>query len=72
MCIRDRAWTLSSFDNEDAYGTWRLQIYDRLEADTGTLNSFELIITTPEPATAILLILGIALLRLQNPHSNLK
>ncbi len=66
------AWTLSSFDNEDAYGTWRLQIYDRLEADTGTLNSFELIITTPEPATAILLILGIALLRLQNPHSNLK
>ena len=64
------AWTLSSFDNEDAYGPWRLQIHDRLEADTGTLNSFELIITTPEPATAILLILGIALLRLQNPYSS--
>ncbi|MHC4336456.1 MAG: proprotein convertase P-domain-containing protein [Planctomycetota bacterium] len=65
------AWILSSFDNEDAYGTWRLQIHDAFYADTGTLNSFELIITTPEPATAILLILGIALLRLQRPYSNL-
>jgi hypothetical protein len=65
------AWTLSSFDNEDAHGTWRLQIHDAFYADTGTLDSLELIITTPEPATAILLILGIALLRLQRPYSNL-
>jgi len=65
------AWSLSSFDNEDAYGPWRLQIYDAFYADTGTLDHFELIITTPEPTTAILLILGIALLRLQRHHGNL-
>lgn len=59
------AWSLSSFDDEDAYGLWELHIHDWWQADTGTLNHFELIVSTPEPTTAILLILGIALIRLQ-------
>jgi len=49
---------LSSFDNEDAYGPWCLSIYDSLDAHVGVLDSFGLVITTPEPATAVLLMLG--------------
>jgi subtilisin-like proprotein convertase family protein len=49
---------LEIFDRKDVYGTWWLQIYDMWPVDTGTLDSFELIITTPEPATVIFLILG--------------
>ena len=67
-------YQLSIFDDEDVYGSWRLQIYDAFYYNTGTLDSFELIITTytPEPATAILLILGTALFRLKKPRTNLK
>jgi len=54
-------YKLSEFDDEDAYGPWRLQIYDAFYADTGSLDSFELMITTPEPTTAILLVLGAGL-----------
>ncbi len=61
-------WNLSLFDNEDACGTWRLRIEDWWHADTGNLDSFELIITVPEPATAILLLLGIGLITLLNPR----
>jgi hypothetical protein len=57
-------YELSGFDGEDAYGIWRLQIYDAWDWDTGTLDSFELFITTPEPATAIFLILGAGLVTL--------
>jgi hypothetical protein len=49
---------LGLFAGEDTYGLWQLQIYDMWPADTGTLDSAELIITTPEPATAIFLTLG--------------
>jgi subtilisin-like proprotein convertase family protein len=42
-------YKLSEFDGQDAYGTWRLQIYDQWYADTGTLNRFELMITVPDP-----------------------
>jgi subtilisin-like proprotein convertase family protein len=59
-------WDLSLLDNEDAYGPWRLRVYDAFYADTGTLNSFELVITSPEPATAVLLILGFSLMTLLN------
>jgi hypothetical protein len=34
----------------DAYGSWRLQIYDARYADTGTLDRFELIICGKIPA----------------------
>ncbi len=61
-------WSLSLFDKEDSFGLWHLQIYDAFYADIGTLDSFELMITTPEPATAILLTLGAGLLLLLRPR----
>ena len=64
----DAANLLEIFDGENVYGLWRLQIYDAFYADTGNLDSFELIITTPEPATAILLLLGSSLITLLNPR----
>ena len=57
-------YKLSEFDGEDNYGIWRLQIYDAWDWDTGTLDSFELIIATPEPAVAVFLILGAGLMNL--------
>jgi len=63
---------LDIFDGRDAYGPWRLQVYDAHWWDAGNLNSFELIITTPEPATVILLVLGATLMRLYNRPGNLK
>ena len=55
---------LQVFDGQDCYGSWRLKIYDAFYHDTGTLDSFEIRITVPEPATAVLLTLGTALLSL--------
>jgi subtilisin-like proprotein convertase family protein len=57
---------LSKFDDENAHGSWHLQIYDWWPTDTGTFNRFELMITTPapEPATAMLLTFGAGLIRL--------
>ena len=57
-------YALSEFDNEDAFGLWQLQIYDAFYYNSGTLDSVELMITTPEPATAIFLIFGAGLLKL--------
>jgi hypothetical protein len=62
---------LSKFDGEDAYGSWRLQIYDAFYYNTGTFNHFELAITAPEPATAIFLTLGAGLMRLCRLRGNL-
>jgi len=59
---------LSAFDGEDAHGTWRLLIYDAYYADTGNLESFEIVITVLEPATAILLTLGVGLAILLRPR----
>ena len=56
---------LEAFDGQDTFGTWRLQIYDAYWWDTGTLDSVELMITIPEPATAIILLLGAGLIRLR-------
>jgi subtilisin-like proprotein convertase family protein len=61
-------YELSEFDGENIYGHWHLQIYDMWDWDTGTLNSFELMITAPEPATAIFLTLAAGLLRLFKPR----
>jgi subtilisin-like proprotein convertase family protein len=52
-------YKLSKFDGDDAFGLWRLQIYDAYWWDTGTFNHLELTITTPEPATFFLLALGV-------------
>lgn len=57
-------YQLSEFDGENAYGIWRLQIYDAWEWDTGTFNRFKLMISAPEPATAILLAFATGLLGL--------
>jgi len=62
---------LEVFDGRDSFGLWRLQIHDAFYADTGTLDSFELIITIPEPATAILLLLGTGLMALPKPNRRL-
>jgi subtilisin-like proprotein convertase family protein len=55
---------LSVFDGQDIYGPWRLKIYDQWFADTGNLESFEVMITIAEPATATLLMLGVAFVAL--------
>jgi subtilisin-like proprotein convertase family protein len=57
------SYQLSEFDGEDAFGSWCLQIYDMWDWDTGTLNKFELTISTPEPATFSLIALGAVLLK---------
>lgn len=64
----DTANLLEVFDGQDSYGLWRLQIYDAFYADTGKLDSFEIIVTTPEPAPAILFLLGTGLINLFNPR----
>ena len=61
-------YKLSKFDDEDAYGSWLLEIYDMWPTDTGTFNRFELMIETPEPATAVLLTFGIGLVSLFKPR----
>lgn len=62
---------LDVFDGQDAYGTWRLRIYDQQYADIGALEEFELIITIPEPATAIILLLGAPLVFFRKPPARL-
>lgn len=52
---------LAIFDGEDAYGLWRLQIYDMWHWDTGNLERVELIITVCEPTALSLLALGAGL-----------
>ncbi|UCD52281.1 MAG: proprotein convertase P-domain-containing protein [Phycisphaerales bacterium] len=60
---------LSAFDGEDAFGDWHLEIYDAHYSDTGSLDSFGLTITTPEPATAALLLAGLGIVRLARRRS---
>ena len=59
---------LAVFHRENVLGKWRLKIQDWWAPDVGTLNSFELMIITPEPATATLLTLGAGLLLLLRPR----
>jgi len=44
---------LAAFDGRDAYGFWRLQVYDAYYNDTGYLESFALVITASAPAGTI-------------------
>ncbi|HUT29300.1 MAG TPA: hypothetical protein VMX13_05870 [Sedimentisphaerales bacterium] len=61
-------YELALFDGRDAYGPWSLQIYDMYDWDTGTLDSFELTFTTPEPASALIFALGAALITIFRPR----
>jgi hypothetical protein len=61
-------YKLSEFDAQDSFGSWLLQVYDSWPADTGTFNHFDLMISAPEPASAILLTLGVGLVGLFRPH----
>ena len=60
---------LSAFDGQDAFGQWRLQIRDAGDMHTGQLERTELIITTPEPTTAVLLALGAAVIYMRKSTS---
>ena len=51
--------SLAAFDGEDAYGSWRLCIYDAYYSDTGHLDTFGLAISVPEPATVAFVLLGV-------------
>ena len=68
LSATDAFAALEVFDGQDAYGPWRLQIYDAYHYDTGTLESFELTLTVPEPATVALLTLGTGLVTLFRPR----
>ena len=46
-------YLLEVFDGRDAFGDWRLQIYDMWYWDTGNLESVELIFSIAEPAVTI-------------------
>ncbi len=50
--------SLDILDGESTLGEWRLQIYDQFPNNTGTLDSFELFISVPEPAAVFLLGFG--------------
>ncbi len=57
---------LSVFDGTDAIGRWRLRVEDKYHNDRGVLNKFQLLITTPEPAT--LFLLGAGLLKVRRKY----
>jgi hypothetical protein len=60
--------SLSLLNQEDVHGLWRLKIYDALMAHAGYLDNFTLYITSPEPATGVLMILGAGLLTIFKSH----
>jgi subtilisin-like proprotein convertase family protein len=59
---------LEIFDGEDAYGFWRLQIYDMWYWDAGNLERVEIIVTVCEPTALSLLALGAGLTVLFRRH----
>lgn len=63
-CFRPlEPYQLSAFDGEDTAGRWLLDVYDKYPEHAGTIDSFELFITAPEPGTAVLFAIGAILLR---------
>jgi subtilisin-like proprotein convertase family protein len=57
---------LNIFDGDDVFGTWRLQIHDAHYDDIGNLESFELMVTIPEPATVTLFSFSTMIVLLRN------
>jgi len=64
--FRPRGDPLAIFDGRDAYGLWKLEIYDAYYGDTGVLERLELsfAVAVPEPGGAAVLALGVVLGRL--------
>ena len=60
---------LSAFDNQDAFGQWRLQITDSVYSHTGQLDKVEMFIDTPEPASICLFALAAGAIGLFNRRS---
>ena len=56
--------SLSLFDGENACGQWTLKIYDAFPVYAGCLDSFTIMVTSPEPATGLFLALGAGVLTL--------
>jgi hypothetical protein len=55
-------YRLDVFNGLDAFGQWKLLVYDAYVPDKGTLNNFELIVTiTPEPGTLLFFAAGLFL-----------
>jgi hypothetical protein len=56
-------YELSAFGGQDAFGQWRLQIYDIGFKNTGRLEGVELIISAPEPTSVCLFTLAVVIAR---------
>ena len=56
-----QGFSLDTFDDQSTFGQWRLRIYDAWPANTGTLNNVSLIVTVPEPSSALILLLATGL-----------
>lgn len=54
-------YSLSTFQGQDPYGTWKLDVSDKIYYSTGTLDSVRLVINNPEPATLLLMLFGFTL-----------
>ena len=61
---------LKLFNGQNIYGTWKLQIYDMFDWNTGTLDTFELFVTIPEPTSGIFLIIGVCFIGLCRPEEH--
>jgi len=53
---------LSIFDHRDPQGAWTIQIYDARHNNIGELEEIKLTFKTPEPATILIMTLGIPIL----------
>jgi len=58
-------YRLLQFDGQDTYRCHRFQIYEAFYTDGETPDGFEVMITNPEPATALLLAVGVCLMLFQ-------
>jgi subtilisin-like proprotein convertase family protein len=57
---------LSAFDGENLTGVWELQVEDMFYNDTGSLKSFKMLVTVPEPASLMFLSIGVGLVCVYN------
>jgi hypothetical protein len=64
--------SLSVFDGESIFGEWRLHIVDQFPHNWGRLDSFELLVSAPEPATVFLLGFGSVFMLLRNSNRRFK